>query len=170
MEDNIEIESLDVESKFEENGNPEPGSLKDVLTTYLQSKTMPTQRIRHRYEDLLFKQEKNGFEYRGYIRVGVGFINNKSCLSITHVVIAPRGGDLLNPTLTEILRDSPLQSIMIENVMSEYVIEKFIEKGWKRNDDSDSVYLVKGGGKKKRTKKYRRKQIRKRRSYKQSGI
>jgi hypothetical protein len=75
---------------------------------------------------------------------------------------------LLNSTLREILQESKLQSIFIENVMSDKVREKFEINGWSIIDDS--VYLEKqGGGKNKRsrTKKYRRKQIRKRRSYKQ---
>ena len=143
-------------------------ALQDYLDVRMLETTQPGQID---YKQILFMENKNDIMYRGFMILGIGLIDEKPCLNISHVMISPRGGNLLNSNLKLILENNQqLQSILIKDVISRTVRSKFQINGWKIMVDG-SVYLKKqGGGKKKRsssTKKYRRKRIRKRRSYKQ---
>ena len=87
---------------------------------------------------LLFEQTVNGTLYRGYIKLvyfdanAIRLYNLGKCLYITHVIISPRKGNFLDPTLKEILQENTnkLDSIYIESIMSERVVEYFEENGW----------------------------------------
>ena len=154
MEDS-EMEKEQVDMYFEGSKPSDIKPLKEVLDTYLES-TPISQRKFTNAEDLIFAQTINGTLYRGYINVmywNAGKFDRLklgNCLYITHVIISPRGGNVLDPTLREVLNNPKINSIYIEAIMSDDALASFIRKGWTA-DGYNNVFLKKtSGGKRKR--------------------
>jgi hypothetical protein len=169
--DEVEMEKDQVDMYFEGSDPSDIKTLKEVLDDYLENTPISPRKFRNE-EDLIFSQTKNGILYRGYINVmywNAGKLldrfNLGNCLYITHVLISPRKGNILDETLKEVLNNPKINSIYIESIMSDEVLESFLRKGWTQAGQDNSVYLKKtSGGRRKSYKK--RKNHKKRKTYK----
>ena len=111
---------------------------------------------------LLFAQTINDILYRGFVKVVymdlTRFQNLGKCLYITHVIITPRKGRILDKELKRILNDMPnlLDSVYIESILSDKVLESFVSNDWTAYNNSVFIKNPLSGGKKKKTKKYKK--------------
>ena len=137
-------EKLAVDQYFEDININETLSLHDLLFDYV-SKTNIC-KIKHRNgKDLLFSQIENGILYRGHIKVMyldyTWFKNLNKCLYITHVIISPRRGKFLNRDLKILLNELNIDSVYIESILSDKVLDSFVSNGWIK--DNNSVMILK---------------------------
>jgi len=168
--DKAEMEKDQVDMYFEASEPSDIKTLKEVLDDYLENTQVSARKFTNE-EDLIFSQTKNGTLYRGYINVmywNFGKLDRLklgNCLYITHVIISPRKGNILDETLKEVLNNPKINSIYIESIMADEVLESFLRKGWTQAGQDNSVYLKKtSGGRRKSYKK--RKNHKKRKTYK----
>jgi len=171
MEDS-EMEKEQVDMYFEGSIPSDIKPLKEVLEDYLEN-TPISQRKSTNAEELIFAQTINGTLYRGYINVmywNAGKFDRLklgNCLYITHVIISPRGGNILDQTLREVLNNPKINSIYIEAIMSDEALASFIRKGWTADGYNNSVFLKKtSGGKRKRRRTIKKRKTNKRKTYK----
>jgi hypothetical protein len=135
---------------FEDISPSDVPSLQEVLNDYIDrtpvNKTMNKERNQ---EELLFAQVVNDTLYRGYIRVMYWDWSRKrphpfpNCLYITHMMITPRGGNLLDTALKQVIHNPKVDTIYIESIMSDDLLAKFQDKGWTVDGYSNNVYLKK---------------------------
>jgi len=170
MEEEDERERDEVDMYFEESETSDIKPLKEVLDDYLERTPISARKYTNQ-EGLIFEQTKNGTLYRGYINVmywnsgKLDRLKLGNCLYITHVIISPRKGNILDETLKEVLNNPNINSIYIESIMAEEVLQSFLRKGWTQAGVDNSVYLKKTSGG--RRKSYRkRKSHKKRKTYK----
>ena len=156
------MEKDQVDMYFEGSDLSDIKPLKEVLDDYLENTPISARKFANQ-EDLIFAQTKNGTLYRGYINVmywNAGKFDRLklgNCLYITHVLISPRKGNILDETLKEVLNNPKIDSIYIESIMADEVLESFLRKGWTQVGQENSVYLKKiSGGRRKRTLKKRK--------------
>ena len=175
-----EEEKSEVDSYFEANSEEEAvkKTLKEVLQEYVQTAELTTKSLDKSKNSkvLLFKQTVNGTLYRGFIKLvyfdASRLYNLGKCLYITHVIVSPRKGNFLDPTLKEILQENTnkLDSIYIESIMSERVVEYFEENGWSVVG-GNNVFLKKaatGGRRKKKKNKTKKNKTKKNKTKKRS--
>jgi hypothetical protein len=162
-----EQEKQYIDYMFETYGEgKEMNSFYNEIQNYLEhAKISPLMNKNSAMKELLFVQNKNNREYRGYIKLSYlncsRFNNLDKCLYITHVAITPRGGKFLSSELKRILNDNDkLDSIYIESIQSDKVLDYYKNDGWSPvNIYSNSVFIKKnkGGMKKKRkTRRYKK--------------
>lgn len=169
--DEAEMEKDQVDRYFEESEHDPSDikTLKEVLDDYLEDTQISARKFTNE-EGLIFAQTKNSTLYRGYINVmywNAGKFDRLklgNCLYITHVVISPRKGNILDETLKEVLNNPKINSIYIESIMADEVLESFLGKGWTQAGQDNSVYLKKTSGGKRKT--HKRKTHKKRKTYK----
>jgi hypothetical protein len=157
-----EMEKDEVESYFEDHDldNIEPLYL--VLSNYLQSTPISSMMNKDKNEEtLVFKQTINGVLYRGFIKVNYldcsRFKKLNRCLYITHVIITPRKGKILDTELKRLLNDmTNIDSIFIESILSDKVIDSFSSNGWTIDGDNAFIKKTSTGGKKRKSHKKRR--------------
>lgn len=169
-----EMEKQEIDHMFQEKDISEIQPLYDVLRNFLD--TTPISSMMHKHKNinlLLFAETINGVLYRGYIKAVYMDLtrlkNLGKCLYITHVIISPRKGNILDRDLKRILHDAPnVDSIFIESILSDKVLNSFVSKGWTLDNYSNNVFIKKvpGGGKKKtkRTTKRQNTQNKKRKT------
>lgn len=139
-----DIEKIAIDCYFDDININKVPSLNNVLLDYLSITSISSKKYINERE-LLFSQTENGILYRGYIRIMYldcsRFKNLKKCLYITHVITSPRRGKIMDRDLRRILNESNIDSIYIESILSDKVLESFISKGWIK--DNSSVILKK---------------------------
>jgi hypothetical protein len=142
MSDEEEIEKQAVDEYFEDIHETLP--LYNVLYDYVT--TTPISKIKHKNaQDLFFAQTENGVFYRGHIRAMyldyTWFKNLGKCLYITHVIISPRRGQFLHRSLRQLFNELPMDSVYIESILSQKVLDSFVSKGWTQDNNNNSVIL-----------------------------
>jgi len=144
---NEDAEQQQIDAYFEGSDLSSIKPLQEALNDYLVETEVSPNKLRN-VREILFAQTVNGTLYRGFITVTFWNWNHGrvdrhrlgNCLYITHVMISPRGGNIIDVALKE-LNNPKINSIYIESIMAEEVIESFVRKGWTR--DGENVYLKK---------------------------
>ena len=144
FEEEEDEEKLAVDQYFEDININETLPLYNVLFDYV-TKTNISKIIHKNVKDLLFSQIENGILYRGHIRVMyldyTWFKNLGKCLYITHVIISPRRGKFLNRDLKILLNELNIDSVYIESILSDKVLDSFVSNGGTK--DNNSVMILK---------------------------
>jgi hypothetical protein len=144
FEEEEDEEKLAVDQYFEDININETLPLYNVLFDYVTKTNIS--KIKHKnVKDLLFSQIENGILYRGHIRVMyldyTWFKNLGKCLYITHVIISPRRGKFLNRDLKILLNELNIDSVYIESILSDKVLDSFVSNGGTK--DNNSVMILK---------------------------
>lgn len=144
---NMELEKMEIDEYFERVDIEYIHSLYELLTSYLQNIKIVRMIDKHnKMKDSLFIKKDNKNLYRGFIRYNYidcsNFQNLGNCLYITHIMIYPRRGDFFKPTLKKILYENDnIDSIFIEAILSDKVLQSFIDNGW--NIINNSCFITK---------------------------
>lgn len=137
-----DIEKRVVDCYFDGINIDDVQSLYNVLLNYLSTTAISSKKYINEQE-LLFSQMENDILYRGYIKIMYldcsRFKNLKKCLYITHVIISPRRGKFMDRDLRRILNESNIDSVYIESILSDKVLDSFISQGWIK--DNSNVIL-----------------------------
>jgi hypothetical protein len=124
-------------------------SLKETLKGYLEQTSLNKTFFKDKNNaELCFCQTIDGTLYRGVVQVLYWDYNRHrsklgKCLYITHAMISPRKGNILDSTLKEILQDERVDSVFIEAILDERLMAKFVEKGWQADGYANNVFIKK---------------------------
>lgn len=159
-----ELEQEEIDLKFEEQKQTPATvpTLTEVINNYIQ-KVIATMRPHQKQnplyqsppEELLFKEQRDSEDfYKGFIDLN---LRNRRIqgqtymtLYITHVMISPRGGNILDKVLKDVLlQNEAIDAVYIEAILSDHVLDRFVAKGWTQDGYGNSVYLLKDSKKSK---------------------
>ena len=155
MEEDLELEQLEIDFKFEQQQQTiaTVQTLTEVINNYIAKHAQSIQRQHPLYqsqpEELLFKEQRDGQDfYRGFIdlnlrnrRIQGDF---RMTLYITHVMISPRGGNILDRVLKDVLwHNEAIDAVYIEAILSDHVVDRLKAKGWTQDGyENNSVYML----------------------------
>lgn len=136
IEAQLEMEKESIDNYFENIDEKSTESLYFTLRNYIENTTISEIKNKNRNaKTLLFSQNENNKLYRGYIRcIYLDASKLKKLgksLYITHALIYPRKGNILDRELRRLLHDlSHIDSVYIESILDDNVVSSFESKGW----------------------------------------
>jgi len=137
---------------FASNGNGVPQSLENVLNNYLIEQRNSQRPGPPQAQEEIFEEETRQTRHRGFIQFKYFPESNrnpnlKKCLQITHVLIVPRGGNILDTVLRNVLNNPNnsdlLDSIQIQSILDSGAQLHFGKKNWTPENASSNTYILK---------------------------